>query len=141
MRPTIKNDAAACEVYCSTVRTRGSVAWTFYTDITSGNNCECFAEFTTPTNGRVKANAISGRFVPEGDPNETNCRDKCAFGSFSGDISTGISLEDCVATCSNGSYSGYGYASFLNSCFCYGSRYGSPSWRAYFKTVIFADTA
>ena len=139
------NNEFECDAYCSTIWTQGSVAWTFYTDVTSGDNCKCLVVFGTPRNGQVKANAISGRFVPEGNPTAADCRDKCNMLStelkpispFSGGI------DECVDQCTGATVSSGNAAEYAvvqrslwggnDICYCY-RNIGYFQWDASFES-------
>ena len=108
-------------------------------DKTNGKNCQCWSGFSSPISEYSSTNAISGRFVPEGEPTNDNCRDKCTFnegtrengGPFSG------SLEDCVEKCNDGTNVGSQYDIRWQLCSCVSASASSPYWHASFYTTFY----
>ena len=132
--------ATACEIHCETAGngSRGGVAWTFYTDIDT-DNCKCFNTFSDPTDGQANTNAISGRFVADGDPTDENCRDKCYFWGGTTDDESG-SRDECYLMCSEfGWAAGFEIIPTSSICRCVASERYGPVWDADVDTVIYAD--
>ena len=131
-----------CEAYCLDLGPpqERSIAWKFFTDDTSGTNCQCIWAFLSlGSNQQSNANAISGKFVPDGNPTVDNCRDRCYF--LQGDVYWGTvtSSEECANNCKDGSYAGYSYHVLYGRCYCLTKSHRNPRWDAAYDTVVFAD--
>ena len=133
------DDAASCETYCMTVGgiQQGSVAWTYYTD--ESNSCVCWESFKNQAGTEYSNdNVISGRFVDEGAPTESNCGNKCSVSGIYNVIDSGYSMEDCEATCREiGGYLGMKYEPLEERCTCANTLWYYYKWNADCFTVLF----
>ena len=137
---TTKSDPTACDTHCRTAgpASRGGVGWTFYTDKYT-ENCWCFEEFDDPTSGQTNVNAISGRFVPDGDPTNATCGYKCNGGrTTSKGAGQATTTDECIVACPDDTvFDGYRFDFQAIRCDCVISQGGTLSWDARYDTVFY----